>query len=447
MEGTSTELLASGETVQSVSAISPSTPTVVLSAKAKGKSRAVEGDSASKASRLTLDQDGEGQLTGLSQEADASKLRTRTLSCELALMTQLLVVRIYTPFASKKAPTLSETLSSTIPEPLLNASKAIIRVAKLIHRPGQTYPGPSTFLAMCSPDQLVLDATLMCTQHCFGGTIIESKDSKAGAQKKDAGSGELMQTIGIGLDLLDVACSISKNAEQVPLASSSSQDVVVTNPSSLETRVVASLRKQWSFKNSSFAPSRSRKRTRSTMEGNTAGTSIEPVERASPRQEPQTSSPRNATDQQSEQPAPRSHARHATERQSLPSTTPADTRLRVASPVPVEQPSSTTQPPTSAPTPVPPPDPPTAPGPPKARLLPEEVSKPKGKPRTGDAAHAQITIRSRGPGGAPQTSKRKQEPKSRAPSRPLLTTAERAVGEDGKMRYVGEDRVPVSLVV
>lgn len=427
-------------------------PTVVLSAKAKGKSRAVDGDTASKAPRLTLDQDGEGQLAGLSQEAVASKLRMRTLSCELALMTQLLIVRIYTPFARKKTPTPSDTTPScTIPEPLLNASKAIIRVAKLIHRPGQTYPGPSTFLAMCSLDQLVLDATLMCTQHGFGGTIIESKDNKAGVQKKDAGSGELMQTIGIGLDLLDVACSISKNAEQAPSASSSSQDIVVTNPSSLETRVVASLRKQWSFKNSSFAPSRSRKRTRSTMEGNTASTPIEPVERAAPapppRQEPQTSRPRSATDQQSEQPATRSHGRSATERQSLPSTTPADTHSRVTPPIPVEQPSSTAQSPTSAPTPVPPPDPPTAAGPPKARLLPEEVSKPKGKSRTGDAAHGQITIRSRGPGGAPQTSKRKQEPKSRAPSRPLLTTAERAVGEDGKMRYVGEDRVPVSLVV
>jgi hypothetical protein len=418
VEGTSSELLANGESLDSVT-VSQTPPTSSNAAKGKGKGRAADGSPKPKSARVSLDQDeGEVQSTQSSQEAAASKLRTRTLSCELALMTRLLVVRIYSPFAPKLASAPSDSTSSlTIPDGLLDASKAVIRLAKLIHRPGQAHAAPSTILAIYPFDRLVLDATLMCAQHCFGGTVIKKKkDDKVGVQKKDAGSAELMQTIGIGLDLLDAVCSAS---QQAPSSSSSTHNIDVS--STPEAKIVASLRKQWLLKNSSFAPAQSRKRTRSTMEGKSAGASAEPAKK--------TSSPPQAD------PDPGSAME---EPRSAPSAAPDDSPSKDSTPSPPDQPSNSTQP--SAPSRKTPAVPLNS----ETRVLGREVVERK----RGKAAHAssasQVGVRLRGP-GATNATKRKQDTKAQTLSQqPLMTTAARTVKEDGKLGYVDEDQAPVS---
>ena len=417
VEGTSSELLANGESLEGVTeGTSPSTtPTA---AKGKGKGRAVDGSPKPKSARLSLEQDGDDvQTTESSQEVAASKLRTRTFSCELALMAQLLLVRIYSPFSPKRAAAPPDSTSSlSVPDGLLDASKAVIRIAKLLHRPGHAHPAPSTMLAIYPFDRLVLDATLMCAQHCFGGTVIKTKkDDKVGVQKKDAGSVELLQTIGIGLDLLDAVCG---TPQQAPSTSSSAHNVTVS--STLEAKVVASLRKQWSLKNSSFTSAQNRKRARSTMEGKSTGASAEPAKKTPPLQA---------------EPDPGSAME---EPPSAPSAAPGDSRSKDATPNPAGQPSKSTQP--SAPsrkTPAVPLDPET-------RVSGREIVERK----RGKTAHAvsgsQVVVRSRGP-GATNTTKRKQDAKARAISQqPLMTTAARTVKEDGKLGYVDEDQAPVS---
>ncbi|KAJ3529994.1 hypothetical protein NMY22_g8758 [Coprinellus aureogranulatus] len=120
---------------------------------------------------------------------------------------------------------------------------AIIRTAKLLQ---YLYPAspllravPSTVLFMYPLDQLVFDATVLCASHCFGGVIISSEDGASWARATGSGSAEVMQTMAIGLDLLEAAYGISKDT--VELSAHADHDDYSTGGFSGKTKVVASL--------------------------------------------------------------------------------------------------------------------------------------------------------------------------------------------------------------
>lgn len=417
VEGTSFALLANGESVHtSDKSLGPSTR--AASGKSKGKNRADDGPSNAKSARLTMSkEDEEIQDVGSTDEHATSKLRTRSLSCELALLAQLLIVRIHYPFAKPDA--AESSTSPPTPVALLDASKAIIRIAKLINPPGQSSSTSlrsrsSTLLSMYPLDQLVFDATVFCSQHCFGGAIIKSKDDKTGVLKKVSGSEELIQTMDFGLHLLESAYGLSNGAGHATTSSNTTAYPPV--PLSVKSKMVASLRRQWQMRSSSFTSTPMRKRTRSAMEGKSAVSAAEPAKDTS---SPSLEGPEAGEPARKEDPPPLS-----------------------AKDQPNPQPTPSTLSPASAP-----PTTPSAANPTSATVVPrfaavqDAVEKKKGRAASGNR---QLTIRARTTkdGSAAPTPRRKHDAKSQTPTQPLLTTAARVLKEDGRLGYENEDQAP-----
>lgn len=432
VESTSFALLANGESVTSDK--DSNTATKTTSAKSKGKHRADNGLPNAKSARLTLGQDAdeEAQVIGSTQELATAKSRTRSLSCELALLAQLLIVRIHYPIPSK----LDVMEPSTpVSSALVDASKAILRIAMLMKPAGPPLSlrsGSPTLLAMYPLDQLVFDATVLCSRHCFGGTIVKTKDDKAGVQKKDPGSDELVQTMGFGLTSLEEAYGISKGVGQA--STSSNTAVYSTTPLSVKTKIVASLRKQWELRNSSITSTSTRKRPRSTMEGKPVASPVEQEKKTSGSTTQVTRLPGSSTE--TKEPPP-SNANDQPKANSPGAAAPAHPSTQTPSPTPVATDSD------AAVT--------STPAAPRFAMVQDAVAvAEKKKVRTassGNRDRAQVTIRSRvaKDGSAGPAGKRKHDPKSQTPSQPLMTTAARVLKEDGRLGYENESQAPVRL--
>lgn len=435
MEGTSFALLANGESVTSDK--DSNTATKTTSAKSKGKNRADNGLPNAKSARLTLGQDAdeEAQVIGSTQELATAKSRTRSLSCELALLAQLLIVRIHYPIPSK-LDVVEPLTSSPVSSALVDASKAILRIAKLMKPaagpPSSLRSGSSTLLAMYPLDQLVFDATVLCSQHCFGGTIVKTKDDKAGVQKKDPGSDELIQTMNFGLASLEEAYGISKGVGQA--STSSNTAVYSTTPLSVKTKIVASLRKQWELRNSSVTSTSARKRPRSTMEGKPVASPVEQEKKSSGPTTQGTRLPGSSTETKDPPPSTTNDQPKAI---SPGAATPAPPSTQTPSPTPVATDSDAAVN--------------STPAAPRFAMVQDAVAvAEKKKVRTassGNRDRAQVTIRSRvaKDGSAGPAAKRKHDPKSQTPSQPLMTTAARVLKEDGRLGYENESQAPVRL--
>lgn len=248
--------------------------------KGKGKPRDDNGSARAKSSRLSVEEeDGEDvQLIGTAQEIASAKVRTRILSCELALMAQLLIFKIYSPFSRPLSPAPASTTSrkpatpvDTALERVLGASKALIRIGRVLHQLLDTSPSSNSspivascfkpsLLTMYPLDQLILDATIICARECFGGSSVPSKADKKGMKRNNPGINEAMQSIAIGLDVLESSYAMKSRSSVPP-------DMPADfSPVPVKEKVIESLRKMLVAKNSDFASKHKLKRTRSSME-------------------------------------------------------------------------------------------------------------------------------------------------------------------------------------
>lgn len=419
VESTSFALSAFGEFVQTGDTFQ-STSTNAPSGKAKGKARADDCRSKAKSARLSLDQDeDEGtHLVGPTQKISAAELRSRVLSCELALMAQLLIARIHSPFTSNLNAAGFEPLSPCIAA-LLDACKAMIRVAKLIQLPEQLrmppspHVAPSALLAMYPLDQLVFDTVVLCSLHCYGGKMIASKDGGVESQETDFGKAELVHTLGVGLGLLEARYGTSNDAGQASGPSNASD--YSKSPLSVKAKIVAFLRNQWSLQRLSFA---SRKRKLIEMEGQGVDALV------SPEQE----MPREGTGPSS-----------STEKTGVPPRAAADDQSIRSFP---NQPAQAQA---SKPTSIAPSKANAASAPVIPRLTQQEVAALHEKKRGGTASSRdknQFTARARKSNTGGGAGKRKHD-KSQTPSQSLMTTAAR-VFKDGKLEYEDEEQALVS---
>lgn len=204
--------------------------------------------------------------------------RRRVLSCELALITQLLVLKIFSPFASehlaKGSPTPEPHSSVAIALRHLRASaQAIIHVSRLMHDVWEmaAQSERSTFhtqpslkpplLGIYPLDQLLLDTTLVCSRICCGFVPSEPGGAGLGMNRCDPCSSEIMLSIGMGLTLLEQLHGSSHRSHSIRNTSLSTP-----HPPSVDIKLVKLVRKRWEVKNTSLASSEPSKRDRATME-------------------------------------------------------------------------------------------------------------------------------------------------------------------------------------
>jgi hypothetical protein len=204
--------------------------------------------------------------------------RRRVLSCELALITQLLVLKIFSPFVSehlaKGSPTPETHSSVAIALRRLRASaQAIIHVSRLMHDVWEmaaqsersTFHTPPSLkpplLGIYPLDQLLLDATLVCSRICCGFIPSVPGGEGLGMNRYNPCSSEMMLSIGMGLTLLEQLHGSSQRSHPIrntPLST--------PHPPSVDMKLVKLVRKRWEAKNTSLASSELSKRDRATME-------------------------------------------------------------------------------------------------------------------------------------------------------------------------------------
>ncbi|KAJ2919675.1 hypothetical protein MD484_g717, partial [Candolleomyces efflorescens] len=204
--------------------------------------------------------------------------RRRVLSAELALMSQLVLFKIFSPFVSeylaKGSPTPEPQSSiATALRHLQTPAQAIIRISKLVHdvwemaaqsKRGTFHTPPSLkppLLELYPLEQLVLDATLVCSRICCGFVPDDPETDNSGMDRCDPCSSEMMLSIGMGLSLLENLHGTPQRGQSGRNSSSS-----IRSPSSVDVKLVELLRRRWESKSALLAPLEPLKRDRSTME-------------------------------------------------------------------------------------------------------------------------------------------------------------------------------------
>ncbi|KAJ2912914.1 hypothetical protein MD484_g7510, partial [Candolleomyces efflorescens] len=204
--------------------------------------------------------------------------RRRVLSCELAIVTQLLVLKIFSPFVSdhlaKGGPAPESRSCIAIALRHFRASaQAIIHVSRLMHgvweMAAQSERSACHARSSLKPpllkvyplDQLLLDATLVCSRICCGPVPSEPGGEDLGMNRCDPCSSEIMLSIGMGLTLLEQLHGLSQHDD-----SSRNASLSTPHPSSDDMKLVRLVRKRWEVKNASLSSSELSKRDRATME-------------------------------------------------------------------------------------------------------------------------------------------------------------------------------------
>jgi hypothetical protein len=215
---------------------------------------------------------------GSESERPEGLARRRVLSGELALMSQLILFKIFSPFVSDylaKGGPVPEPQSSiaTALRRLQAPAQAIIRISKLVHdvwefaaqsNRGTFHTPPSLkppLLELYPLGQLVLDAMLVCSRICCGFVPDDPEADNAGMDRCDPCSSEMMLSIGMGLTLLENLHGTSQRGQSGRSSSSS-----IRSPSSVDVKLVELLRRRWEAKSALLAPLEPLKRDRSTME-------------------------------------------------------------------------------------------------------------------------------------------------------------------------------------
>ncbi|RXW11302.1 hypothetical protein EST38_g14553, partial [Candolleomyces aberdarensis] len=211
-------------------------------------------------------------------EALASQSRRRVLSGELALMSQLVMFKIFSPFVSeylaKGGPAPEPQSSVAVALRHLQApAQAIIRISKLMHdvwelaaqskRSSFNTPPSLTppLLGLYPLEQLVLDATLVCSRICCGFVPDDPETDNPGMDRGDPCSSEMMLSIGMGLSLLENIHGLSRRGQSGRTSSSS-----MHSAAPVDMKLVELVRRRWEIKNALLAPQEPLKRDRSTME-------------------------------------------------------------------------------------------------------------------------------------------------------------------------------------
>ncbi|KAJ2933930.1 hypothetical protein H1R20_g3155, partial [Candolleomyces eurysporus] len=212
-------------------------------------------------------------------ESTAYQSRRRILGCELALMAQFILFRIFSPFMSehlaKGSPTPKPDSSvATALRHLRAPAQAIIHISNLMHDVWErsltskrsTFHTPPSLkpplLRLYPLEQLILDATLVCSRICCGFIPGDPGADNPGMDRCDPCSSEMMLSIGMGLTLLERFHGSSQRSQSSAHSSLSS----TPRPPSVDVKLVELLRKRWEVKNASFAPPELRKRDWRTME-------------------------------------------------------------------------------------------------------------------------------------------------------------------------------------
>jgi len=282
--GTSAELVSLGAKIYDVEedtspGITPQAAhglATALATPAHPKAREDDGSGSFKSSRLESDdrRDDDSPEVVMRQTVATTHTSSRILGCELALMVQNLIVNIYSPLATHLTPppsnkSTSHPLSPAV-QKIVDASQAIIRIAKILSGLLEpTLPSTSSLVAkspllsMCSLERFVLNATLICCRVCIGEPVDGAEAGSQGMDRQNPRSNEVMQSISIGLDLLESVYSPAKHPHR---ALGLSRPAFLDGYSQ-EPKVIAALRKRWSAKMASLSPPQQRlKRTRSVME-------------------------------------------------------------------------------------------------------------------------------------------------------------------------------------
>ncbi|EAU84076.1 hypothetical protein CC1G_06938 [Coprinopsis cinerea okayama7 len=212
--------------------------------------------------------------------AGSNRWLQQLMSCELALFVQALIVKIHAPFIpllSNPNPQNIKQLKHVLQE-FVSASQATIRVSRLLKNLLRDRVVPLSdnailpvALDIYAFDQLILDATVVCSRVCLGPswTGVACLAELLGLTGRDQASIELMQSIKIGLDILDALYGSGEDTERRRRRDN--------------LKIVASLRRLWK-KRSIVLSDRSAmlKRKRDTADGDN-------VPRRSPRSSPMSS--------------------------------------------------------------------------------------------------------------------------------------------------------------
>ncbi|KAJ2915503.1 hypothetical protein MD484_g4922, partial [Candolleomyces efflorescens] len=236
--------------------------------------------SASATGKAVVDSESETPSQGVDSAttAGAYQSRKRVLSCELAFVTQLLVLKLFAPLVSDH---LADATPTSKPHPstatallhLQASAQAIIHVSRLMYdvwetasrleRPAfRTLPSLKPPLLQLYPlEQLLLDATLVCSWVCCRFASDDEPVDGLGMDRRDPRNSERVQSITMGLSVLERLHETSQRSHPIRNTPFSTQ-----RPSFVDTRLVKLLRKRWEVRNASLPPSESSKRNRDTVE-------------------------------------------------------------------------------------------------------------------------------------------------------------------------------------
>lgn len=218
---------------------------------------------------------GRPQSVPLTPEAIGAQSRRRVLSCELALVSQLIIFKIFSPFVSdylaKGGPTPEPQSSvATALRHVQAPAQAIIRISRLMDEVWESaaHSKRSTFhttpslkpplLGLYPLEQLLLDATMVCSRICCG-FLPDEHGTEPGMDRSDPCNSEMMLSIWMGLSLLERLHGSSQSSQSGRNSSASIRSTPV------DIKLVELVRKRWKAKSASLAPI-NLKRDRRTME-------------------------------------------------------------------------------------------------------------------------------------------------------------------------------------